>query len=152
MQKVVITEWNPSDPNAPVATRPFTVNSVRRSLMVEEILIEFKRSHPDAEPDVSWNDTHEMQIDSKTTFVAWTIQFPKIKVLTDQEWDVLLEYALNQAVLAVQKQLGVESGDWAGVFFSGEDLDANDPKSRFNSVLKEYAQFEYDMEKAYAGK
>lgn len=41
--------------------------------------------------------------------------------MTEQEIEALAEEALNKAVLLIQERMGIQTGDLAGVFFSGED-------------------------------
>ena len=45
------------------------------------------------------------------------------KTLTNQEIKDLAENALHQACAHMQDALGVKTGDWASMFFSGECAD-----------------------------
>ncbi len=41
--------------------------------------------------------------------------------MNDEQIKELAEEALNKAVLLIQERMGIQTGDVAGVFFSGED-------------------------------
>lgn len=41
--------------------------------------------------------------------------------MNNEQIKELAEEALNKAVLLIQERMGIQTGDLAGVFFSGED-------------------------------
>lgn len=56
--------------------------------------------------------------------------------MTPREIEDLAEDALNAACLEIQKKLGVESGDVAGLYFSGTEADA------VRIIFRDYIKYE----------
>lgn len=52
--------------------------------------------------------------------------------------DTVVDNALNSAVFEIQTHLGIDSGDMAGVFFSGQRWDD------LKKIMIEYVAFEAD--------
>jgi hypothetical protein len=50
-----------------------------------------------------------------------SFEIPKLKRMSDAQMADLAENAANAAIKHVQDVLGVESGDFAGMYFSGDD-------------------------------
>jgi hypothetical protein len=64
----------------------------------------------------SMDEFWECGSDAKPSF-----DIPKLKRMSDAQMADLAENAANAAIKHVQDVLGIESGDFAGLYFSGDD-------------------------------
>jgi hypothetical protein len=64
----------------------------------------------------SMDEFWECGSDAKPSF-----EIPKLKRMSDAQMADLAENAANAAIKHVQDSLGIKSGDFAGLYFSGDD-------------------------------